>query len=219
MKRLRTSMLKTHVFEEHAAEYDHWYEEHPQVFVSEVEALRIFLPAGNSSGIEVGLGTGRFAQALGIKEGVEPVEALRKMAVQRGIEVMDGIAERLPYKDMRFDFVLMATCVSYLASIPMAFSEAHRVLKPGGTIIVGFIEKDSVIGRAYEAKRQQSTFYKTAIFYTAESISEALKQAGFKNLRYAQTLFRPLESITMPESVLSGYGQGSYIVVSATKQK
>lgn len=219
MKQLRTSMLNTRVFEEHAAEYDHWYNDYPQVFASEVEALRTFLPTGNNLGIEVGLGTGRFAQALGIKEGVEPVEALRKMAVERGIEVMDGIAERLPYKDMRFDFVLMASCVSYLASIPIAFGEAYRVLKPGGTIIVGFIEKNSVIGRAYEAKRQQSTFYKTAIFYTAESISDALKEAGFKNLRYAQTLFHPLESIKVTEPVQSGHGQGSFIVVSATKQK
>jgi len=63
-------MLKTEVFDKQAKEYDAWFDNYPFVFQSEVEALKALLPIGDSHGIEVGLGSGRFAKALGIKEGV-----------------------------------------------------------------------------------------------------------------------------------------------------
>ena len=123
--------MKTNLpFDSHVEQYEEWYEEYPHVFRSEVEALREMLPEGdNLVGIEVGLGTGRFSQALGIKEGLEPSVNMRSRAIERGIEVVDGTAENLPYGDLRFDFVLMAFCISYFEDLHAAFMEAYRVLK------------------------------------------------------------------------------------------
>ena len=91
---------KTKVFESHVNEYEAWYEKYPEVYQSEIQALREHfrrLPE-SIQGIEVGLGTGRFAEPLGIKEGVEPSEPMAERARKRGIEVMDARAEHLPYK-------------------------------------------------------------------------------------------------------------------------
>ncbi|HEY4656292.1 MAG TPA: class I SAM-dependent methyltransferase [Cyclobacteriaceae bacterium] len=158
--------MKPHLpFNDHVAEYDAWFEEYPYVFQSEVEALREMLPEGDKlSGIEVGLGTGRYAQALGIKEGIEPAVNMRELAIRRGIEIMDGVAERLPYGDHRFDFVLMNSCIIYFDELHGPFSEAHRVLKGSGTLVVSFIDKNSPLGKQYEARKAESTFYKHANF-------------------------------------------------------
>jgi ubiquinone/menaquinone biosynthesis C-methylase UbiE len=210
--------LKTAPFEEKSMEYDDWFDQHPYVFESEVEALREMLPPGESHGIEVGLGTGRFSVALGIKEGVEPAFGMRIMALSRGIEVMDAVAEKLPYKDLRFDFVLMASCISYFYDMPSAFKEANRVLKKGGSLVIGFIDKNSIIGKYYEQKRKGSTFYKQATFYDMDKVITELHIAGFKDLEFSQTLFSELDEITELEPALPGYGEGSFIVIKAIKK-
>lgn len=210
--------MQNNPFETLSVEYDTWFDEYPYVFESETEALRMALPYGNLRGIEVGLGTGRFSKALGIKEGVEPIFAMRKMAFKRGIEVIDAVAERLPYKDLQFDFVLMASCITYFNQLEPAFKEANRVLKRGGTLIVGFIEKDSIIGRNYELERQYNPFYKQAMFYSTEKVAEEIRNVGFNKLEFSQTLFDKLENINQFEPSKPGYGKGSFVVIKAIKK-
>lgn len=211
-------MLKTTPFETHAEEYDAWYDKYPAVFKSEVEALRAALPVGDLHGIEVGLGTGRFSLALGIKEGIEPADAMRQIAISRGIDVINAQAERLPYKDLHFDFVLMATCISYFEELRPPFLEANRVLKHGGTFVVGFIDKSSIIGKYYEEKRQSSKFYRQAIFYTPDRVAEEIQKAGFGRIEYSQTLFKVLDDIKEFEPAQPGYGKGSFVVIKAVKK-
>jgi hypothetical protein len=52
------------VFEQHAQNYDEWFDEHESVYQAEIAALREFIPV-TGMGIEVGVGTGRFAVPLG----------------------------------------------------------------------------------------------------------------------------------------------------------
>jgi ubiquinone/menaquinone biosynthesis C-methylase UbiE len=211
-------MLQIKPFDQHAEEYDQWFNEYPAVFQSEVAAIKMqLLKLGeNVQGIEVGLGSGRFSKALGLAEGVEPAANLREMAIKRGIEVMNATAESLPYRDLHFDFVLYVT-IQALSDVPSAFQEAHRVLKPGGSILVAFIEKDSTIGRAYQEKKGTSTFYKNATFYSLERVEKMLKSAGFKQLDHLQTLFGELDEIDALQPPKEGYGEGSFVVVRAVK--
>jgi ubiquinone/menaquinone biosynthesis C-methylase UbiE len=212
--------MKKHLpFDEHVAEYESWYDTYPYAFQSEVEALREMLPEGDKlTGIEVGLGTGRFSKALGIKEGVEPSVPMRELAIKRGIEIMDGHAEELPYGDLRFDFVLMAFCISYFDELLPPFKEAFRVLKKDGSLIVGFLDKDSLLGKEYEQHKPESLFYRQANFYSVEKVQNELKAAGFRHFEIVQTLFRPVEEISELEHAKPGFGEGSFIVIRADKQ-
>ncbi|MBI4003168.1 MAG: SAM-dependent methyltransferase, partial [Nitrospira defluvii] len=54
------------VFEEHAQKYDEWFNVHESVYQAEIAALRKFVPR-TGLGIEVGVGTGRFAVPLGVQ--------------------------------------------------------------------------------------------------------------------------------------------------------
>jgi ubiquinone/menaquinone biosynthesis C-methylase UbiE len=205
-------------FNDHVAEYEAWFEKHPMVFLSEVEAIRHFLPAnGNLRGIEIGAGTGRFSKELGIKEGIEPAPNMRAMARKRGVDVISGKAEHLPYYDNQFDFVLMAFCISYFEDLSAALKEATRVLKPGGSLVLGFIDKYSIIGRYYEQQKAESLFYKNAVFYSVRQIKSELKKCGFGKLKFVQTLFKSLDEINTFEPARLGYGSGSFVVVKAIK--
>lgn len=211
-------MPQTLPFNDHVAEYEEWYKKHPYVFKSEVAAIRELMPKGeNIHGIEVGLGTGRFAKALGIKEGIEPSVNMRALAQKKKIFVMNAVAEKLPYKALQFDFVLMNFCISYFHNVQEAFKEALRVLKRRGCLIVGFIDKNSKIGKYYEGRKPKSIFYKQANFYSVNKVEEELKKAGFKELQFSQTLFHALDKTESTETSLPGYGKGSFVLVKAVK--
>jgi ubiquinone/menaquinone biosynthesis C-methylase UbiE len=212
--------MKTHLaFDSHVAQYEAWYEHYPFVFQSEVEALRQMLPEGDRlTGIEVALGTGKFSEALGIKEGIEPSPNMRAIAVKRGIEVIDAEAEHLPYGDLRFDFVMMAFCISYFDNLHITFLEANRVLKNNGVLVIGFIDRESTIGKYYEQRKPESTFYKAANFYTVDKVISELKQAGFRHFKFCQTLFKLLDEIKTFEPAKPGHGEGSFVVIQAGKK-
>ena len=212
-------MTHTEIFDRHVEEYEKWYEDYPEVYQSELAAIReqlLKLPE-NIRGIEVGLGTGRFALPLGIKEGVEPSSGMAEKAINRGIEVIEGLAERLPYGDLQFDFVLFVT-ICHLDSLKNALAEAHRVSKHEGSVLIGFLDKDRSIAKQYIEKRHRSTFFAKANFYTVDRIQTLLKEAGFKNLEFNQTLFGDLEEIEEIQIPKSGFGEGSFVAVRASKK-
>lgn len=209
----------TALFDTHTEEYEVWFEKYPHVFQSEVLAIRSQMQElpENIQGIEVGMGTGRFALELGIKEGVEPSGNMRNLAIKRGIEVMEARAENLPYRDIHFDFVLFVT-ICYLEDIHQALKEAHRVLKPDGYVIIAFIDKNGLIGKQYEAKRSRSVFYRQAHFYSVEDVKEILRDSRFKNPVITQTLFGELDQVKEIQAPQEGYGKGSFVVIRARKK-
>ena len=212
-------MIQTQVFDKYVDEYEAWYESYHEVYLSEIEALRDQfrkLPQ-NIRGIEVGLGTGRFSEPLGIKEGIEPSEAMAQKATNRGIEVMKAKAERLPYADLSFDFVLFVT-ICHLENLTYALKQAHRVLKEDGSIIVGFLDKNRNIAKHYQEKRSRSIFYRNARFYNVHHIKNLLLENGFKDLEFNQTLFGNLEEIKEIQLPKPGHGKGSFVVVRALKK-
>lgn len=83
-------------------------------------------------GLEIGVGTGRFVQELGISAGVEPSPNMAAVAIKRGIKIISGYAENLPVDDASFDYTLMVTVDCFLQDVLKAFEEALRVTQPGG---------------------------------------------------------------------------------------
>lgn len=203
-------------FDRHVARYDAWYERNPHAYSAELAAIRALLPHG-AKGVEVGVGTGRFAAPLGIGVGVEPSPEMAKVAAERGVQVMAGVAENLPFPEESLDFVLMVNVVCFLDEPAAAFKEAWRVLKNRGSVLVGFIDRESSLGKSYEANKETSLFYRGATFRTPAEILSLLRSAGFSDFVFCQTLFRPLEELDKDEPVLEGHGEGSFVVVRGRK--
>ena len=205
------------IFDELAQEYDKWFDENRFAYESEVLALRKFIPK-NGKGLEVGVGTGRFAIPLGVKIGVEPAKAMADIARKRGIIVVEAMAGDLPFDDASFDFVLMVTTICFLQNPIQGLEVAKRVLKPGGYMIIGMIDKESPLGRIYESKKNISKFYRYAHFYSVREVLEWLKKIGYQSIKICQTIFKNPEEITAIEPIKEGYGEGGFVVISAQKE-
>lgn len=202
------------VFDQHTVEYDQWYERHATLYESELEALKRALPS-MGEGVEIGVGTGRFAAPLGIKTGVEPSENMALMAEQRGVKVHRAYAEKLPFENQSFDFALMVTTLCFVSDVSAALSEVHRILRPGGCFIAGIIDRESPLGRQYEAKKEGHAFYNDAHFLSTAEATALMQKAGFHTFSYWQTLFHPEKE--QKENPETGYGKGSFAVIKAFK--
>ncbi len=209
-------MPKTSAFDTCASEYDAWFERHPYVYKSELAALRRLTPT-KGKGVEIGVGTGRFALPLGVTLGVDPSQTMRHIAAVKGLETMAGVAEALPLEDEEYDYALFVTTICFLDSLEKALCEAHRILKPGGVIVIGFIDRNSPLGKHYATHRKESGFYKGAVFHTVAEVRRSLHDAGFEESAIVQTLFKELDEIVAVEPVKQGFGEGSFVVVRAHK--
>lgn len=204
-------------FDKNVDRYEQWFVDHPLAYVSELRAVRSLLPT-SGRGFEIGVGTGRFAAPLEIKKGIEPSRSMAELARKRGIEVVHGVAEHLPFADGDFDYALMVTTVCFLDDMDMAFQEVHRVLKTGGSFIIGFVDRESTLGREYQDRKDKSAFYQDATFYSAEEVVSRLQKSGFGGIKLRQTLFSPLTELAEVELVKEGHGEGSFVVVRSEKQ-
>ncbi|MFS8639688.1 MAG: methyltransferase domain-containing protein, partial [Symbiobacteriaceae bacterium] len=196
--------------------YDGWFDRYPAVVAAELEAIRQLLPP-HGRRVEVGVGTGRFASALGIRHGVDPSAAMRRLALRRGVEAVDGVAERLPYGNASFDAVLMVTTDCFIDDLDAAFRETCRVLRPGGVAVVALIDRDSPLGRLYQQQRESDPFLREARFRSVGEITAAMERAGLVDFAFRQTLFRFPDQVTDDEPVREGHGKGSFVVVRGRK--
>jgi SAM-dependent methyltransferase len=209
-------MPKTQPFEAYATDYDAWFDRHRWAYLSELEAVRRLLP-GSGKGIEIGVGSGRFAGPLGIPIGVDPSERMRELARACGVEVLDAVAERLPFADSCFDYALMVTTICYLDDADAALREVFRVLKPAGAFVAGFVDGNSHLARQYRTKKKRSRFYRSATFYSVAEVVKIARRAGFDRFSFVQTLFGDLSSMAAPDPVEPGYGRGAFVALKAEK--
>jgi ubiquinone/menaquinone biosynthesis C-methylase UbiE len=210
-------MPGVNAFDKNVDRYEQWFVDNPLAYVSELRALRELLPT-SGKGIEIGVGTGRFAAPLGIRNGIEPSRSMAEVARKRGIEVVHGVAEHLPFADREFDHALMVTTVCFLDDVNMAFQEVRRVLKTGGAFVIGFVDRESPLGMAYQDRKDKSAFYQDATFYSVDQIISSMQKNGFGAFTFRQTLFRPLPELEEVEPVKQGHGEGSFVVVRGEKQ-
>ena len=209
-------MAKTKPFDEHLDEYEQWFIDNHFVFQSELAAIQKVLPS-TGNGVEIGVGSGLFAAMLGIKDGIEPSFTMREKARKRHIHAIEGIAEKLPYQDESFDYALMVTTICFVDDVLQSFKEVHRILKKNGIFIIGFVDKNSPIGKIYLENRNQSVFYKDATFYSTDEVYRFLSETNFKIETTLQTIFGMLDMVKEVQIPRDGYGNGNFVVIKAIK--
>ena len=202
------------VFEEAAVEYDEWFESHKWVYKSEVEAVGRLLPE-KGTGIEIGVGTGRFSIPFGIKVGIEPARAMAEIARRRGVFVCESKAEHLPFRNNSFDFTLMVTTLCFLENPLQTLQEIKRILKPHGKTIIGMLDEESPPGKRYREKTKKSKFYKNAKFYPVHLVLTWLRDFKFGKFEIIQTIFKNPGKIQSLEPIEESFGKGLFVVISA----
>ena len=157
--------------------------------------------AAGAQVLDVGIGTGLVArEALtligpqGRLVGVDPSPGMMGQVALPGIELIRGRAEALPQADASSDFVSLGYALRHIADVSAAFAEFHRVLRPGGRLLLlEIIKPGGRIGTAV-----LKTYMRTVVPMIAAIVARQRDTAEL--WRY---YWDTIESCIPPESVLA----------------
>jgi ubiquinone/menaquinone biosynthesis C-methylase UbiE len=121
------------------------------------KALQALAPSDNERFLEIGFGTGRFAEILlsttsnTFVAGVDPTETMVKTAsnrlIKKGlgdrIDLRQGTDDSLPWDDDRFDAVIAIHSFQFWQDPDRSTIEIGRVLLPQGRIVIVFRDHSS----------------------------------------------------------------------------
>ena len=182
------------IFDQQAARYDAWYDtpSGEALFLEELAALGPLLDGLPHPWLEVGVGSGRFAAALGAEFGVDPAAKALALAARRSVRVAVAHGESLPFPDATFGAVLFVAALCFIPDPTAALREARRVLRSGGRILLGLIPAEGPWGRHYRALAAEGhAYYRLAHFFTRGELASLLAAAGLRPERVRSALFQP----------------------------
>ena len=207
-------------FDNLAPAYDAWFEEEGKdIFAIEVRAFDEVLPSLPKPWLEIGVGSGRFAQALGIETGIDPSVRLLEMARKRGVVALLGKGEERLFDEGSFGTVFLIVTLCFVNSPLDVLQEAYRILLPSGRVVLGLVLRESPWGKFYHQKKQQGhRFYKYATFYSYDEVVRLLEQAGFLIEKVVSTLFQKPGEVEYMESPRNGYSaDAGFTIIVAGK--
>ena len=208
-------------FEDLAEHYDAWFEgEGRRIFEIELAALKEAAQGLPRPWLEVGVGSGRFAEALGIDLGIDPSRKLLELAKGRGVRAIYGRGETLPFRDGSFGAAFLIVTLCFVEDPEAVLQECHRVLKPEGSLVVGLVPREGPWGRRYQAQsREGHPFYSHARFYSTQELKNLLFGAGFQIERLLSTLLQPPGGVRELEAPREGYHPNAGFVVVVAQRR
>lgn len=87
---------------------------------------------------------------------------MAERAKERGVQVIMGFIEDMPFEDKNFPFALMVTVDCCLNNLAVAFREVYRILESDGFLIIAFIDRDTPLGGIYQKNKSKNVFYRDA---------------------------------------------------------
>ena len=140
--------------------------------------------------LDVGCGDGSYAIALagqgarviGADLSAEMVHSARSRArsVRRSSMFVRADLKRLPFPDRSFDAVLAVTVLCFTTEVATALREVHRVLAPGGRLVLGELHRWSLWALWRRVRGVLgSPIWRVARFRSPRQLRRSLEAAGF----------------------------------------
>jgi arsenite methyltransferase len=110
--------------------------------------------------------------------------------------IVKGDATALPFPDASFDVGVSTQVYEYVPDITQALAELHRVLRPGGRVLILDTDWDSVVWHAHDRARMQRILAawneRSADPYLPRTLARRLRDAGFEvHSQEVLVLFNP----------------------------
>lgn len=105
-------------------------------------ARSLSMPRDEIRLLDVGCSSGAFlriARELGYAraEGVEPAPLAAKSAAEAGLKVSCGLLHEIGFPEQAFDAITLFEVIEHLKEPTALLRECHRILRPGGVMLVG----------------------------------------------------------------------------------
>ena len=195
MARVLQSKDETKAFYSKIAKVYDLLAEHSEQPMREI-ALEMLAPASGEHLLEIGPGTGhvlvKLAQAVGPTGRVFGLDLSENMLVQaRELLEREGLADRvtltcgdaadLPYSPDSLDGIFMSFTLELFDTpeIPRVLTQCHRVLQPGGRIVVAALSRESRRGLAVRAYEWTHRHFPNLLDCRPIYVRRALESAGF----------------------------------------
>ena len=222
-------MIVIAVFDQEAKHYDAWYRSKMGSFVDKAEtdcALRLFKAKPGMKVLDIGCGTGNFSIKLarmgckvtGVDISAEMLKVAKDKARSQGLDIEFHLMDAydLSFPDEYFDGVSSMAAFEFIPDPPRAMAEIFRVVKKGGRIVIGTINKESKWGQLYLSEEfQKNSVFKHADFKSRDDLKK-LQSAHLQDM--AECLFIPPdakeEEISMErEAELAKDERGGFLCV------
>jgi SAM-dependent methyltransferase len=196
-------------------------------FVERIQILNSTFTHSEKTVLDVGTSGGNFMEvALRYgwqAKGLEPFPDDVRVCQDKGLDVIQGLAESLPYPENFFDVVHTSHVFEHLEDPLQAAREAYRVLKPGGLLFIevpnqldnfGF-HRDMLFRSVSQRKRDIASIHHLW-FFGRSTLRELYKRADFTNIRIVNKHHKPFGGWRLPFSLisqgLSNLFYGTYII-------
>jgi demethylmenaquinone methyltransferase / 2-methoxy-6-polyprenyl-1,4-benzoquinol methylase len=185
------------------------------------QAIKLLKKANPKTILDIATGTGDFAiEALACKpekiigvdisEGMLEIgkEKIKKQGLQDKIHLQYGDSEKLPFPENNFDAIIVSYGVRNFENLEKGLSEMHRVLNPGGTVMIVEFSKPTkfpfkqlynfyfnyilpFIGRLISKDRSAYKYLPESVnaFPDGKRFLEYMTKSGFKNVTWIPQTF------------------------------
>ena len=168
----------------------------PDIVAQRAEVLALLAPRPGEAVLDVGSGPGFLVASIaaavapeGVVHGVDPSPAMNALAREQtagspGAHIDEGDASALPYPDARFDAAVSTQVYEYVTDVPAALTELHRVLRPGGRVLILDTDWDSLVWHAADRALQDRIMAAWAEHladpHLPRTLSGHLRRSGFR---------------------------------------
>jgi ubiquinone/menaquinone biosynthesis C-methylase UbiE len=179
--------------------------------------------------LDVGAGTGRYtlnlarrgAHVTAFDQSPEMLAVARQTAQQEGLSVdfqSGSLDNGLPFPADQFDLLTCALMLCHVPDLANAAQEFHRVLQPGGHLLVTDFHPDSVAYGWHTAFRQSGTIYQLPNMpHTRETYLDALTANGFTLVKVIDLPLRALPPRDYPppldEEFIQAHGETLFCLI------
>lgn len=189
------------LFDQSAGDYDAWYQNPVGRFVDTVETQCLFSLADKLSGadiLDLGCGTGHLSEMLqnrganvtGIDISPNMLQKARESSEHLGLGINYRLMDvhDLCFDADTFEAVFSMVAVEFIPDTDLAFKNVAKVVKRGGAVIIGTIQKGSAWADMYQSDAFAQTVFSKACF---KQLSDFQRIDGFEVVTSKECLFVP----------------------------
>jgi len=127
------------------------YDQSNAILSYQKKIITDFIASSENNILDVGCGCAPISSEIAGDNkivGIDLSESALRKASQKGINcIITGIEDRLPFKDKKFDFVLLTEVLEHIFDPISLLKEIHRVLKDGGVVVCSVPNTSFILNR------------------------------------------------------------------------